>query len=216
VMASVAQEGPYTATQARDGAAGSVVVPALWGNAAPLALAAFAVTTFMLSMVNANLVDKGTEPVVFGVALMFGGIAQLIAGTIEFRNGHTFAGVLFSTYGAFWMSLYAIAEYFLKAVPAEQVGHALGLYLFAFGIFTFWMWAASFRTNAVVVVALFTLLLTFLVLGFGNYYAKTGLVHWGGYLGLLTAALAAYLSCAEVCEASYGGTVLPVWPLAKR
>jgi len=213
-MASIAQEADFPATDARERAA-DTVVSAAWGNAGPLALAAFAVTTFMLSMVNGNLVDGGVEPVVFGVALMFGGLTQLVAGTIEFRNGHTFAGVLFSTYGAFWMSLFAIAEYFLKGVPADQVGHALGLYLFAFGIFTFWMWAASFRTNVVVVTALFVLLLTFLALGFGNYYAKTGLVHWGGYLGLITAALAAYLSCAEVCEASYGRAVLPVWPLAK-
>lgn len=211
-MASIAHEGSYVESAVAEKAS---AVSATWGNAAPLALAAFAVTTFMLSMVNANAVNAGVEPVVFGVALMFGGFTQLVAGTIEFRNGNTFAGVLFSTYGAFWMSLFAIAEYFLKGVPADQVGHALGLYLFAFGIFTFWMWVASFRTNAVVVTALFVLLLTFIALGFGNYYGRTGLVHAGGWLGLITAGLAAYLSCAEVCQASYGRDVLPVWPLAK-
>ena len=146
------------------------VVPASgWGNSAPLGLAGFAVTTFMLSMINAKLINIGVEPVVFGVALMFGGIAQLIAGTIQFRIGSTFTGVLFTAFGAFWLSLYAIAEFFLKDVPPAQVGHALGLFLYAFGIFTAWLWLASFRTNVVVVVALGLLAATFFVLGAGNY-----------------------------------------------
>ena len=190
--------------------------PAAWGNSAPLALAAFAVTTFMLSMINANLVNAGVTPVVFGVAFMFGGLTQLIAGIIQFRSGNTFTGVLFSTFGAFWLSLFAIAQFFLKDIPAAQAGHALGLFLYAFGIFTVWIWFASFRTNAVVVAALAFLAITFFVLGAGNYTASTGLVHFGGYLGLLVAAMAAYLSCAELCEASYHRPVLPVWPLARH
>jgi len=187
-----------------------------WGNSAPLALAAFAVTTFMLSMVNAHLVNAAVTPVVFGVAFMFGGLTQLIAGIIQFRTGNTFAGVLFSTFGAFWLSLFAIAEFFLKDVPAAQAGHALGLFLFAFGIFTVWIFVASFRTNAVVVVALAALAVTFFVLGAANYGGSTGLLRAGGYLGLVVAALAAYLSCAELCEASYQREVLPVWPLASH
>jgi uncharacterized protein len=186
-----------------------------WGNSAPLALAAFAVTTFMLSMINAGLVNAGVTPVVFGVALMFGGLTQLIAGVLQFRTGSTFGGVLFSTFGAFWLSLFAIAEFFLKDVPAAQAGHALGLFLYAFGIFTVWIFVASFRTNVVVVVALAGLAATFFVLGAGNYGGSSGLVHVGGYLGLVVAALAAYLSCAELCEAAYKRAVLPVWPLAR-
>ena len=105
--------------------AAAPAVPASgWGNAAPLGLAGFAVTTFMLSMINAKLINVGVEPVVFGVALMFGGIAQLIAGTIQFRNGSTFTGVLFTSFGAFWLSLYAIAEFFLKDVPRLHAGRS--------------------------------------------------------------------------------------------
>lgn len=187
-----------------------------WGNSAPLALAAFAVTTFMLSMINAKLVNEATLPVVFGVAFMFGGLTQLVAGVIQFRIGNTFTGVLFSTFGAFWLSFFAIAQYFLKDIPAAQVGHALGLFLYGFGIFTVWIFLASFRTNVVVVVALADLAATFFVLGAGNYGGSTALVHAGGYLGLIVAAMAAYLSCAELCEAAYKHAVLPVWPLAKH
>ena len=185
-----------------------------WGNSAPLALFAFAVTTFMLSMVNAGAINKGVEPVVFGVALMFGGITQLIAGIIQLRVGNTFAGVLFSGFGAFWMSLFAIVQWFLKDVPAAQVGHAQGLFLYAFGIFIVVMLATSLRTNAVVVLALTILVAVFILLGVGNYGAHTTMIHWGGYTGLAAAACAFYLALAELCESSYGRAVLPIWPLA--
>ncbi|MGZ6574695.1 MAG: acetate uptake transporter [Solirubrobacteraceae bacterium] len=187
-----------------------------WGNSAPLALFAFAVTTFMLSMINANAINKGVEPVVFGVALMFGGITQLIAGIIQLRVGNTFAGVLFSGFGAFWMSLFAIVQWFLKDVPAAQVGHAQGLFLYAFGIFVVVMLAASLRTNVVVVLALAILVAVFFLLGAGNYGAHTTMIHWGGYTGLAAAACAFYLALAELCESSYGRAVLPIWPLAAR
>jgi succinate-acetate transporter protein len=211
-MSSILEERLYAEASTPKESSGSIA----WGNSAPLALAAFAVTTFMLSMVNAKLINAGVEPVVFGVALMFGGLAQFIAGIIQFRTGNTFGGVLFTTFGAFWMSLFAIVQYFLRDVPPAQIGHALGLFLYAFGIFTFVMLVASFRTNAVVVTALTTLFITFLLLAAGNYGAHANLVKWGGYLGLITAALAGYLACAEVCEASYKREVLPLWPLAKR
>ena len=187
-----------------------------WGNSAPLALLAFAVTTFMLSMINANAVSIGVTPVVFGVALMFGGLAQLIAGLIQLRTGNTFSGVLFAGFGAFWMSFFAIGQWFLKDVPVLQVGHALGLFLYAFGIFVVVMLATSLRTNVVVVVALTIVAAAFFLLGAGNYGAHTTLIHWGGYTGLAAAACAFYLALAELCQSSYGRAVLPVWPLAKR
>jgi uncharacterized protein len=187
-----------------------------WGNSAPLALLAFAVTTFMLSMINAHAVAVTATPIVFGVALMFGGLAQLIAGIIQLRTGNTFAGVLFAGFGAFWMSFFAIGQWFLKDVPLLQVGHALGLFIYAFGIFVVIMLATSLRTNAVVVLALALLVGVFFCLGAGNYGAHTTLIHWGGYLGLAAAACAFYLALAELCEFSYGRSVLPVWPLANH
>ena len=188
----------------------------LWGNSAPLALAAFAMTTFLLSMINAGLVDKGIEPVVFGMALTVGGATQLIAGLIQLRAGKTFAGVLFSGFGAFWLSFWAITQYYMADVPKAQVGHALGMYVFAWGAFIAWLWLASFRTNLVVNVALVDLIVLFAVLGIGYYADIHGLVTTAGYLCLAAAAAAAYLSCAELCEDAYGRDVLPVGSLAKH
>ena len=186
-----------------------------WGNSGPLALAAFAVPTFMLSAINIGWVSVGVTPVIFAVALMSGGLVQLIAGVIQLRTGNTFAGALFCMYGALWLTLFTYAQFFASKVPAADQGHALGLLLFAFGAFTLWIFVASFRSNAVVVTALAVLAATLFVLGAGKYAGNSGLIHAGGYLGFVAAAEAAYLSCAELCQATYQRTVLPIWPLAK-
>jgi len=186
-----------------------------WGNSAPLALLVFGVPTFMLSLVNANAISSGVEPVVFAVALMCG-LTGLIAGIIQLRTANTFTGVLFCGFGAFWLSLFAVAQWFLKSVPPAQVGHAMGLFLYAFGFFVVVMLIASLRTNAFVVLTLALLALTVFFLGAGNYGAHTTLIHWGGYFGLAAAACIFYMALAELCELSYGRVVLPVWPLAKH
>jgi succinate-acetate transporter protein len=150
-------------------------------------------------------------------------LAQLIAGVIQFRTGNTFTGVLFSTFGAFWLSLFAIAEFFLKDITAPTLhaaavaqGQALGLFLYAFGIFTVWILIASFRTNVVVVLALLGLAATLFVLGAGKYYGQALTVETGGYMGLVVAGLAGYIGLAELCEASYKRAVLPLFLLAKH
>jgi len=188
---------------------------ATWGNSAPLALAAFAVPTFMLSAINVGWVSAAVTPMIFAVAFMSGGIVQLIAGIIQLRTGNTFTGVLFSMYGALWLSLFAFAEFFEAEIPLAERGHALGLLLFAFGAFTLWVFVASFRTNVVVVTALAVLAATLFTVGAGKYGANIDLVHAGGWLGLVAGAEAAYLSCAELCQAAYKREILPVGPLAK-
>jgi succinate-acetate transporter protein len=186
-----------------------------WANSAPLALAAFAVCAFMLSMVNVHAVDAAVTPYVWGAALMFGGATQLIAGIIELRRGNTFTGVLFSAFGGFWLSLFAIVELFQASVPPAQRGHALGLFLYAFAGFTLYMLLASFRTNVVTVLALVVLDVTLFLLASGNYFAHGGLVTAGGWTGLVLTVLAAYLSFSGVSEAAYGRQVVPVGDLSK-
>ena len=186
-----------------------------WGNAGPLSLLAFAVVTLMLSLINVKAISAEVTPVVASVGLIFGGTTQLIGGLIQMRNGNTFQGVLFCSFGAFWISLAAILQWYLKEVPAAQVGHALGLLLYGFTPLVLVLWLASFRTSRVVVVALGTVLVTFVLLAIGNYGAHTALIHVGGVTGIIAAVLAFYLALAELCEFSYGRVVLPVWPLAK-
>ncbi|MEA2507456.1 MAG: uncharacterized protein QOH48_2074 [Actinomycetota bacterium] len=181
----------------------------------PLGLAAFALTTFVLSMINAGLVDKTAEPVVLGLALAYGGGAQLLAGMWEFRKGNTFGATAFSSYGAFWISFWAFVTFFAKAVPATEVGAAVGLYLIAWGIFTAYMFIASLRTTAAIALVFLLLAVTFLLLGFGNAHGSDGIVKLGGYVGLATALAAWYASFAGVTNSTFGKVVMPVRPLAR-
>ncbi len=187
--------------------------PTPLANAGPLGLSAFAITTFLLSMVNAGLIAEGAEPIVFGMALMVGGLAQVLAGMWEFRTGNTFAGTAFVAYGAFWLSFWALVQFYIADIPKADVGDALGLYLIAWAIFTAYMFVASFKTSRGVNVVFGLLLFTFLALGIGELAASTGLTRAGGYLGLLTAAAAAYVAMAEITNATFGRTVLPIHPL---
>jgi uncharacterized protein len=194
--------------------AGAQTTPTPWGNSAPLALIAFAVTTFMVSLINANVVNVGTLGFVFGVALMFGGLTQLIAGIIELRNGKTFGG-LFSGFGAFWLSIFAVSEFELKTTLLPQVGHGFGLLYYTFGIFAAVMLLTALRSTIATCLALTLLVAALFLLGAGNYTASTGLVKTGGWVGIILAGLAFYLALAELCEVSYGREILPVGHLAK-
>ena len=190
-------------------------VPSPIADPGPLGLAAFALTTFVLSMFNANLVGAGGEPVVFALAFAYGGLAQLLAGMWEFRTGNTFGAVAFTSYGAFWLSFWAFVEFFEKDVPKADAGHAVGLYLIAWGIFTLYMFIASLRTTAAIATVFALLAATFFILGVGNADGHENIVKIGGYVGLATAAAAWYASFAGVTNATFKRTVLPVKPLMR-
>jgi succinate-acetate transporter protein len=180
----------------------------------PLGLAAFALTTFVLSMFNSGLQSEKGLPIVLGLALAYGGLAQLLAGMWEFRTGNTFGATAFTSYGAFWLSFWAFEQFFAKDITDKAtLGHSVGLFLIGWGIFTTYMLVAAFRVSVGVVVVLLLLAITFFLLGFGNTGPHPNLVKWGGYFGLATAAMAWYVSFAGVLSASFGRTILPVKPL---
>jgi succinate-acetate transporter protein len=168
----------------------------------------------VLSMFNADLVSKGGEPVVLGLALAYGGLAQLLAGMWEFRTGNTFGAVAFTSYGAFWLSFWALNQFFAKDIAPADVGHAVGLYLIAWAIFTSYMFVASLRTTAAIATVFLLLAVTFLLLGIGNSGAHANIVKAGGWVGLATAVAAWYASFAAVTNSTFGRVVLPVRPLS--
>jgi succinate-acetate transporter protein len=175
-------------------------------NPAPLGLIGFASTTWLLSMVNAGLVGGNSLSIVLAMALAFGGGAQVLAGILAFVRGNTFATVAFIGYGSFWLSFVAYAHEFGGGAPPIFVGW----YLLVWGVFTFYMWIASFRHTTVLQLVFLTLWITFFLLAAGELRGSAALHAAGGYLGLVCAALAAYLSAAEVINGDYGRTVLPI------
>jgi succinate-acetate transporter protein len=205
------------ATGGRTARETAVQAPAAFtiANPAPLGLAAFALTTFVLSMFNAGLVSAAGEPVVLGLALAYGGVVQILAGMWEFRTGNTFGATAFASYGAFWLSFWAFVQFFESKVPKADAGHAVGLYLIAWGVFTAYMFVASLRTTAAISLVFVLLTATYIVLGIGNAGAHETIVKIGGWLGLATAVAAWYASFAEVTNATFGRTVFPVRPLKR-
>jgi succinate-acetate transporter protein len=190
------------------------LAPAI-ADPAPLGLAAFALTTFVLSFFNAGIVGEAGEPIVLGIALAYGGLAQVLAGMWEFRNNNTFGATAFTSYGAFWLSLWAFNQFFADKVPAAATGDAVGLYLVAWGIFTTYMLVASLRTTAAISLVFVLLSITYFLLGIGNWADVDGLVKAGGWFGIATAAAAWYASFAGVANSTFGRTVLPVRPLMR-
>jgi uncharacterized protein len=193
----------------------------------PLGLAAFAGTTFMLSLINAGLVGVtkgapggGLLPMVAALALAYGGVAQFTAGVWEFRTGNTFGAVAFCSYGMFWVSFYFIVQSVGKNVPTE-VFSGLGLYLWMWGIFTAYMFVASLRTTGAVALVFLLLAITFIILGIGNSSlaggtaVTNGTIKLGGYVGILTALVAWYASFAGVVNSTFGRVLMPVVPLRR-
>jgi len=180
---------------------------------APLGLAAFALTTFVLSFFNAKIVSTSGEAVVLAVALAYGGLAQILAGMWEFRNGNTFGATAFTSYGAFWLSLWVLNEFLVRSIPKTALGAALGLYLVSWGVFTTYMWVASLRTSVAVSLVFLLLAVTFALLGIGNWTTTTSLITAGGWFGIATAAVAWFASFAGITNSTFGRTILPVRPL---
>jgi succinate-acetate transporter protein len=183
---------------------------------APLGLAGFALTTFVLSMYNSGLVDAKSEPVVFGLALAYGGLAQLLAGMWEFKNNNAFGATAFTSYGAFWLSFWAFNVFYAdKITDKVALGHGVGLYLIGWGIFTGYMWIASFRVSVAVNAVFLLLTITFILLGIGESGAHEHIIKAGGYVGLATAVAAWYASFATVTNKTFDRIVLPVKDLKR-
>ena len=172
----------------------------------PLGLAAFALTTFLLSVVNAHWTNGNSAGTAFlGYALAYGGIAQLLAGMWEFRRGNVFASTAFSSYGAFWIGLFI----WIRVAPAAT-GHDLGWILFAFAIFNAYMLLMATQVNLAVFLVFLTLQLTEILLAVGNFTSSVSVAQAGGYVGVLTALVAWYTSAAGVSAGIGGRILLPV------
>jgi len=180
---------------------------------APLGLAGFALTTFLLSAFNAHLTRGGDAWL--GYALAYGGIAQLLAGMWEYKRNNTFGATAFGSYGAFWIGLFLYVRY--AAGGPTNVSNDLGWILIAFAIFNLYMLVCAARVNMAVFLVFLALQLTEIVLFIGYLQLKptdianhNSIIHIGGWIGIVTALLAWYASFAGV-KASVGGRLqLPV------
>ncbi len=180
-------------------------------NPAPLGLAAFALTTFLLSAANANWMGAATGNAWLGYAFAYGGLCQLLAGMWEFRSGNVFGATAFSTYGGFWIGLGLWALLVAPhAASASAADHDVAWILLAFAIFNTYMLILSAQVNTAVFGVFLTLEITEIVLFIGNFAGNSTIVHIGGYIGVLTALVAWYTSAAGVAAGAGGRVQLPI------
>lgn len=166
-------------------------------NPAPLGLAAFALTTFVLSLGNLGIIEA---TVAVALAFFYGGLAQFVAGMWSFKAENNFAGTAFTSYGAFWLSFGFIAM--MEKMGYLFTAKEIGAMLIAWGIFTFYMWIPSLKISKALSLVFLTLWLTFFALGLASIYDFSYKI--GGAIGLICALLAWYVSAAEIINEFYG------------
>jgi succinate-acetate transporter protein len=184
---------------------------------APLGLAAFALTTFLLSGHNASFIPDG---IWVGAALFYGGTVQLFAGMWEFRNRNVFGATAFSTYGGFWLALGIFvvlltgSKGFAGLLKGADLDNSLAWFLIAFAIFNTYMLLWSSRVNMAVFLVFLTLEVTEILLAIGFLRLAHGMspymLHVGGWAGIVTAGVAWYTSAAGVVNGMSPVKVLPV------
>jgi succinate-acetate transporter protein len=178
-------------------------------NPAPLGLMGFGMTTVLLNIHNAGFITFGS--MILSMGIFYGGLAQIIAGTMEFRKGNTFGLTAFSSYGLFWLSFVA-----LVMIPKLITGivtpdsSAVAAYLFMWGIFTFMMFISTLKKNKALQFVFLSLTILFWLLALGDFTGNTTITIIAGYEGIICGLSAIYLAMAEVINENYGKIILPI------
>jgi len=194
-------------------------------NPAPLGLIGFGMTTVLLNLFNAGLFDSNLLGVIFAVGLTNGGLAQIIAGIWELKNGNTFGAVAFTSYGFFWLSLIFVSV--LPGIgwvaPYTSAGvkqFVLVPYLVLWGFFTLGMFFGTLRANRVLQFVFLTLTILFFLLAIGHYVyfvsASSLINNIAGFEGIVCGSSAIYLALAEILGEVYGRHVLPIWTVKAK
>jgi len=177
-------------------------------NPAPLGLMGFGMTTVLLNLHNSGLFALGT--MILAMGIFYGGMAQIIAGILEYRKGNTFGVTAFCSYGLFWLTLVGLLI-IPKVVPgfSGPGDTAMGSYLFMWGLFTFLMFISSLKHPKALQFVFLSLTILFWLLALGHFVDPVfGTI--GGYEGIICGLSAIYLAMAQVINETYGKTILPI------
>jgi len=183
-------------------------------NPAPLGLLGFGMTTVLLNLHNAGFYPLNS--MILAMGLTYGGLAQVIAGIMEYKKGNTFGMVAFSSYGLFWWSLVL-----LLMLPTSEIwgvstsSTAMAAYFFMWGIFTFAMFFGTLRANRALQFIFLSLAILFFLLTARDLTGSTDIGIIAGCEGIICGLSAVYTALAEVLNEVYGKTVLPVFPTNK-
>jgi len=177
-------------------------------NPAPLGLMGFGMTTVLLNIHNAGFYDLNS--MIVGMGIFYGGIAQVIAGIMEWKKGNTFAATAFTSYGLFWLTLVALLVLPKLNVAAKPEDTAMAAYLFMWGLFTLAMFIGTLRLNRALQFVFASLTVLFFLLAVGDLTGAVVLKRIVGYEGIVCGLSAIYAAVAQVLNEVYGRTVLPL------
>jgi len=184
-------------------------------NPAPLGLLGFGMTTVLLNIHNAGCIPLSS--MILAMGIFYGGIAQVIAGIMEWKKGNTFGTTAFISYGFFWLTLVGLLV--LPKIgwwdPAEDMSGSMGYYLLLWGLFTFGMFFPTLKNNRALQVVFGTLTILFFLLSAAEFTGNAGLNKFAGYEGIICGASAIYTALAEILNGAYGKTVLPLGMVSK-
>src|SRR5712692_4008775 len=184
------------------------------GNPAPLGLMGFGMTTVLLNFHNAGFYELNSMILAMGIC--YGGLAQIIAGIMEWRKNNTFAATAFISYGFFWLSLVALIVLTKLGWGAASNDTAMAAYLAMWGLFTAVMFVGTLRLNRALQIVFATLTVLFFLLAYGDFTAASaGFKHVTGYEGILCGFSAIYAGLAQVLNELFGRIVLPLGPMTK-
>lgn len=190
-----------------------MVDPERLANPAVLGLTCFGLTTVLLNLHNAGLFKM--DATILAMGLFLGGIAQIIAGVMEFKKGNTFGMTAFCAYGAFWLTLVfviIVKPYILTSVGLEKGNVGFAWYLLLWGIFTVLLFFGTLKINKALQFVFATLVVLFMLLAIGFGWDSSGVIKAAGVVGIICGSSAVYLAIAELLNEVYGKILLPIWP----
>jgi len=178
-------------------------------NPAPLGLMGFGMTTVLLNIHNAGFIALGS--MILAMGIFYGGLAQIIAGILEYKKGNTFGVTAFTSYGLFWLSFVALVVIpnLIPGVTAPD-STALVAYLFMWGLFTFMMFISTLKKNKALQFVFISLAILFWLLALGDFTGNSTISMIAGYEGIICGLSAIYLAMAEVINETYEKTILPI------
>jgi len=183
-------------------------------NPAPLGLAASGMTTILLNFHNAGFFALGSS--ILGMGIFFGGLAQVIAGIMEWKKNNTFGTTAFASYGFFWLSLVALIILPKMGYGTAPDKNEMGAYLALWGLFTLFMFVGTLRLNVALQFVFGSLTILFFLLALGHFTENEIIEKIAGYEGIFCGLCAFYASLAQVLNEVYGKTVMPICPVKKK
>lgn len=189
----------------------TIILKDTTANPAPLGLLGFGLTTVLLNFHNAGYYELNS--MILAMGIFYGGLAQIIAGIMEWKKNNTFGTTAFTSYGLFWLSLVGLLFLPTLGLGSATSKIAFAAYFFMWGLFTFVMFLGTLRLNRALQFVFFSLTVLFFLLAARDYLGSAAIGTLAGYEGIICGLSAVYAGLAQVLNEVYKKVVAPLGPM---